>query len=288
MFSFTRCILVVFDFFERQKMRTTRRWKICFLILLPLMLLLGCMTNARADTYQGLWWNANESGWGMSITQHSNMVFAALYTYDGAGHPTWYVMSSCPISANSCTGDIYKVVNGTSPLLPWNGVPKDVSSAGTGTLTFTDTNTGTFNYILNGISGSKSISRQIFATGTTQPAVDYTDLWWNPNESGWGVALTQQYEVIFATWYTYNSSGNAIWYVASRCAVTHDFYRDSCIGELYQFTAGRSLTSAWDSSAMTSVVVGTVTFTFTDTSNGSMSYSINGVTGSRVITRQGF
>ena len=30
------------------------------------------------NSYQGLWWNANESGWGMSITQHRDIIFAAL------------------------------------------------------------------------------------------------------------------------------------------------------------------------------------------------------------------
>jgi hypothetical protein len=34
--------------------------------------------------------------------------------------------------------------------------------------------------------------------------------------------------------------------------------------------------------------VGAVTFAFTDANNGSMSYSIHGVTGNRVITRLGF
>jgi len=46
----------------------------------------------------------------------------------------------------------------------------------------------------------KTIERQQFSSGTAAQAVDYTDLWWNANESGWGVALTQDVGMIFAAW----------------------------------------------------------------------------------------
>jgi|GEM_PF-5941251 len=66
-----------------------------------------------ASHLTGLWWNQNESGWGMSITQLDAMAFLAWYTYDSIGQPTWFVMSSCPLVGNGCTGDIYSVVGGT-------------------------------------------------------------------------------------------------------------------------------------------------------------------------------
>ena len=244
----------------------------------------GSVTVATAPAYQGLWWNQSEPGWGMSITQHSSMLFAALYTYDQTGQPEWYVMSNCPVSVNSCRGSIFKFSGGTSPAVPWNSADKVVSNAGTGTLTFTDADNGTFDYILNGISGSKSITRQVFATGTTPPAVDYTDLWWNPNEPGWGVALTQEYGMIFAAWYTYDATGKAIWYVVSSCPVVGS----GCTGDVYQVTGGSPLTSIWKGFGKTVTKAGSLTFVFTDANNGSMSYSINGVSGDRTITRQGF
>ncbi len=234
--------------------------------------------------YQGLWWNPDESGWGMSVTQHGSMIFAAMFTYDQAGQPTWYVMSSCPLSGPACSGEIYKVVGGTGPGVPWNGTGKVVSSAGTGTLTFTDVDHGKLSFILGGISGSKTISRQVFANGTTLPTVDYTDLWWNQNESGWGVSLTQQFGMIFAIWYTYDANGKAIWYVASSCPVMGA----GCSGDLYQVTGGSPLTSVWNGANKLVNKVGTVSFAFSDSASGTMTYSINGVTGNRAITRQGF
>lgn len=237
-----------------------------------------------AQSYRGLWWNPDQSGWGMSVSQHGSMIFNAIYTYDQAGQPAWYVMSSCPVSGTSCSGEIYQVTGGTPPTSTWNGAAKVVSSVGTGTLSFADANTGTFSYNINGVSGNKIIYRQVFAADATQPAVDYTDLWWNSNESGWGVALTQQYGMIFAAWYNYDTNGQAIWYVASSCAVASA----GCTGDLYRVTGGSALTSVWNGANKVTTKVGTVTFAFTDANNGTMNYSINGVVGSRNITRQLF
>lgn len=247
----------------------------------------GQFIVADKPAFQGLWWNDLESGWGMSIAKHKNMMFAAVYTYDQVGNPTWYVMSSCPIFniSTSCTGDLYKVSGGTSPSVAWNGAAKSVANVGSGTLAFTDANNGTFKFTIDGVSGSKKITRQIFASGTTPPAVDHTDLWWNPNENGWGAALTQQYGTIFATWYAYDTSGKAIWYVASNCVMS----ANACTGDIYQVNGGSSLTTAWTGANKVTKAVGTLTITFTDASNGTMNYTINGSAAQkRDITRQLF
>ena len=233
--------------------------------------------------YTGLWWNANESGWGMSITQHGNINFVAAYTYDQAGLPAWYVMSNCPVSGNSCTGALYRVSGGTPPTAPWNGSGKVVSQVGSATLSFANADNASFSFSIDGIAGSKSITRQIFATGGT-PAVDYSDLWWNPDESGWGVALTQQVNTIFATWYAYDATGRAIWYVASDCAIVGS----GCSGVLYRVSGGSPLTAPWNGANRVVTAVGTLSINFSDASNGTLNYVIGGVGASRSITRQAF
>lgn len=242
------------------------------------------VTTPPTSSYQGLWVNPNESGWGLTLSQHNNMVIAGLGTYDQAGQPIWYVMLSCPISGNACTGDIHQISGGTSPVLPWNGAGIAMTRVGTGTLTFADANNGTFIFTINGASGSKSITRWIFAAGASPPAVDYTDLWSNPNEAGWGVALTQEFGVIVAAWFAYDANGNPVWYVASSCPVSGN----GCSADLYQIKGGSELTVAWNDSNMVVTKVGEVTFAFTAANNGSMSYSINGAMGNRVITRAAF
>ncbi|WP_239796011.1 RCC1 domain-containing protein [Candidatus Nitrotoga arctica] len=237
-----------------------------------------------ASPLTGLWWNQNESGWGMSLTQRDSMAFLAWYTYDSIGKPTWFVISSCPLVGSGCTGDLYSVVGGTPLGVPWNGSGKVVTKVGTGSVAFSDNNTGTLNYSVNGVNGTKQITRQMFATGSVQPSVNYSALWWNQNESGWGVAITQQYGMIFATMYTYDASGNPVWYVASSCPLSGN----NCAGDLYQVTGGSAPTVTWNDATKVVTKVGTVNFAFQNSSAGTLTYTINGVSGSKLISRQLF
>ena len=238
--------------------------------------------TAITNNYQGLWWaGQNESGWGMSLTQHGDILFVAMYTYDEAGLPIWYVITNCPVTPSGCSGDIYRVNGGTPPTVPWTGQGRILTKVGIGTLAFSNSSSGTFTFNINNIAGFKAITQQIFGNSANSPAFDYTDLWWNPTESGWGVSLTQQSNIIFAAWYTYDAAGKPIWYVATNCPAT----ATGCTAPVYQFTGGAPLTSQWRG-VNPANEVGRVTFAFSDPANGTMSYTINGVTSSRVITRQ--
>lgn len=256
--------------------------------VIRLFILLGLFfstfASAATSSLTGLWWNPNESGWGMSLTQQGTTVFVAWYTYDSNGKPVWYVMSSCPVVGDGCTGDIYDVKGGTPLGMPWNGSGIAVTKVGTGTLTFSDYNTGAFNYSVNGVSGTRNIIRQVFATGASQPATDYSALWWNEGESGWGVALTQQYGTIFATLYSYDDSGNPVWYVASNCTLSGN----GCSGDLYQVTGGSAPSVAWNGANLAVAQVGSINFAFSDSSTGAMSYTINGVSSSKAVAWQLF
>jgi hypothetical protein len=232
----------------------------------------------------GLWWNENESGWGMSVTQHGPMIFVAWYTYDPFGSPTWYVMSSCPILANACTGDIYAVTGGKSFVTPWQGSSIVETKVGVGILSFVNANTGVFNYSINGVTSLKYITRQVFTTGLVAPNPDYSDLWWNPAESGWGVSITQQYGTMFAVMFGYDFFGNPTWYYASNCVV----YGNGCSGELYQASGGTMPTAIWDGTNLLETKVGIIEFVFLDGSNGIMNFFINGVPVTKLITRQSF
>lgn len=245
---------------------------------------------AGSALYSGLWGNSGESGWGMSITQHGNTLFSAIYTYDAVGEPTWYVMSNCPLAAsNSCTGELYKVTGGSAPTVPWNGSGKVIGSVGSATLTFQDASHGQLAFTIKGVAGSKSIEKQRFSNGTAQFATDYTDLWWNSGESGWGVALTQDLGMIFAAWFTYDDAGSPTWYVASSCPLASSpITGNTCTGDLYRVTGGSPLTVPWVGSGRTVASAGTVLFSFSSASDARMSYTINGVSAVRNIVRQAF
>jgi hypothetical protein len=116
--------------------------------------------------YTDLWWDPKEPGLGISITQHpSDRLFAAWFVYDVAGKPVWYTLqpgewSSWPLS-DIYTGPIYKT---SGPYFASAFDPKlvTVTPVGTGTLTFTDYTTASFEYTVEGVSGSKSLTRMPF------------------------------------------------------------------------------------------------------------------------------
>ena len=112
--------------------------------------------------YQGLWWNASESGWGINFAHAGDQVFATWYTYDTSGKAWWLSMLAARTTGNTYTGTIN--VDSGPPFNNFVGafVPTMV---GNGTLTFADANNGSFSYIVNGVHGSKAITRYDLGTG---------------------------------------------------------------------------------------------------------------------------
>jgi hypothetical protein len=131
-----------------------------------------------------------------------------------------------------------------------------------------------------GLSAARRLSR--LGRG---PAIDYTDLWWNPNESGWGLNLVQHpSRVIFGVWYTYEQDGTRTWYVMPGGAWTS---ATTYTGTLYA-TAGPPFDAPFKSDQVETRQVGTATLTFSNANSGTFAYSVDGVSGTKSITRQPF
>jgi hypothetical protein len=111
--------------------------------------------------------------------------------------------------------------------------------------------------------------------------IDYTDLWYNPSESGWGVNLIQQNNVIFATLFVYGPDNSARWYVASSLVGGGNNFT----GQLFQ-TTGPAFTGTFNPGAVTATPVGNMTLTFTSVSTGTQTYSVNGATVNKQVQRQ--
>jgi len=238
--------------------------------------------------YQDLWWAGSaENGWGMSLTQHGATIFGAFYIYDGEGRPQWVVMpgGSWNAAQTAYSGALY------IPTGSWFGA-YDASRlapgapVGSATLTFTSASTATLAYTINGVSGQKSIRRQLFGPPDSTPVATYGDLWWGGGaQNGWGVAINQQYRTLFSVWYTYDASGRNVWYVIPGGAWTST---NTFSGTAYRTSGSAWLGVPYDPAALVPHAVGTVTFTFHDRDNATMSYAVDGVTQSKPIARQPF
>ena len=246
--------------------------------------------------YTDLWWNApanSESGWGMNLNHQGDIIFATLFTYDSTGAPLWLVMPDGAKQVDgSFTGDLFHTSGAPFNASPWNPALTVATKVGTMTLVFTGTSTATLTYVYNGTTVTKNIMRESFSTSTTvctptsadrTSASNFQDLWWNPNESGWGLNVTQQGSTTFATLFDYDSTGHATWYVMSNGAQTTP---GNFTGTLYTTTGPVFNASPW--TAITPTAVGTMSLHFSTGTTGQLTYTVNGTTVQKAIQRQTF
>ncbi len=122
------------------------------------------------------------------------------------------------------------------------------------------------------------------APASTFGSADFTDLWWNPSENGWGVNVIQQGDTLFATLFVYGADNSARWYVGSALRSSGG---SSFSGTLYQ-TTGPYFGTTFNPGAVGLTTVGSMTFSFSGDSAGTVSYSVNGVNVTKSIVRQSF
>ena len=249
---------------------------------------------------QGLWWRSpagSESGWGINLVHQGETIFATWFTYDLNGEGMWLVMSNgARTGDNTYSGALYRTTGPPLASTPFDPSRVGYTAVGQLSLAFSDSNTGTLTATVNGSQVVKPITRMIFAApvpsctigGASGAAPNYQDLWWRSpagSESGWGVNLTHQGDVIFATWFTYGPDGRGMWLSASDAVkVGNGIYS----GTLYRTTGPPFNAEPWNSSAVTRTAAGIVTFTFGDANNGVMAYTVEGVSQNKPITRMVF
>lgn len=96
----------------------------------------------------------------------------------------------------------------------------------------------------------------LVALPTTAGAADYTDLWFDSAESGWGVNVVQSEKFMFLTFFIYGKDNKPTWYTAQLTANGQGAYT----GGLY-LTQGTYFALPWDASQFAISKVGTATFT---------------------------
>ncbi|MFZ3322835.1 MAG: fibronectin type III domain-containing protein [Usitatibacter sp.] len=245
------------------------------------------LVNSIPTSYQGMWWaGLQENGWGLTITQHQDALFLAWYIYDSAGNPHWIVMPNGEWnnSHTSFAGELYM------PTGSWYGNYDTAhfdagASVGIGSINFTSGSTAELSYTVGSVFGFKSISRLAFGAVNTAPITDYTDMWWGGTaQDGWGVVLTQQYHNIFAAWYTYDSSGQTTWFVMPDGAWSNNTYS----GPLYSTKGTPVIGGTYNAAELVVTPAGTLSITFTDANDATMTYTVNGLTQTKLITRLPF
>ena len=118
------------------------------------------------------------------------------------------------------------------------------------------------------------------------PAFDFTDLWWDPAESGWGLNLIQHASnKVFGVMYTYEAPNRATWFVLPDGAWSSPFVYT---GAIYRANGPAFNNPAFNPALVRVTQIGLATLTFTDRNNGTFAFTVDGVRVTKTITRQPF
>jgi hypothetical protein len=248
------------------------------------------LRSDRVDTnYTALWWDSTEPGWGLNLNHQGNILFGTLFTYGDDGSPMWLVMSRADRNADgSYSGTLRRTTGGPFNSSPWGGYSQ--VDVGTMRLAFHGADDATLTYSVNGRQVQKNVQRMSFKT-PPECSWSYfdrswqenvTDLWWNEAEPGWGINLVQQQNTVFATLFTYGADRRDLWLLMS--AGTMDS-AGRVTGDLFRTTGPRFDSTQWSATPIQYAQVGTMTLDFEDGKSGTLTYTVNGVTVSKPISR---
>ena len=132
------------------------------------------------------------------------------------------------------------------------------------------------------ILAAAALALALPAPAQSVPAANFTDMWWNPSESGWGLSILQHAATnqVYAVWYHYDprtpdvsttldsTDYKPLWIVMSGGTWTTP---TTVTGPAY-ITNGTPFFQAGSSTVVQSA--GTFTLSFSDARNGTFSYSI--------------
>jgi hypothetical protein len=124
------------------------------------------------------------------------------------------------------------------------------------------------------------------ATYATTSTANLTDMWVNNQESGWGLFIDQQADVILGTLFIYDKFGTATWYTVQwKLTSIGPPNTPSYTGTLYQTSGPAFSTVPYDPKLVTYRPVGEATIQFGDDAHALLNYTIDGGGAVKQITR---
>jgi DNA-binding beta-propeller fold protein YncE len=227
-----------------------------------------------------LWHDPNEPGWGVFLDQQGTTLFASLFTHDAAADPTWFVMSNGARQPDGAfVGELYRTRG------PFATGRTTIEPVGTMRFAPGEGNAAKLSYSVGGIAHTKAVERFRFSPVLRECAwsvdpqkgaldrMNFTSLWWNPGEPGWGLALSHQGDTTFGILFVYDGQDRPAWFVMSSGI---EKTRGTFGGRLYRAARGRI------------EEVGSMSLKFSTGNDGVLSYRVDGAEVEKEITRQTF
>lgn len=241
------------------------------------------------------WWRPSEAGWGLFIFDQGDVLAPAWFTYDSDGEPTWFLAAGAfPQADGSYTGDLFRFTGAPFDRIQGPAITSE-TQIGNIRLAFGDDDSLEFEYEVGSLPAQqKQLSRFPFGdrtlacrpspTPSRAAASNYSDMWYDPASSGWGLFINQVDQTLVAIWYTYDSDGEPVFFVITASPEAPSQNRFS--GIVYRQPDGTPFSEINDMEPSGEAIeIGTASFEFSDGENGSFRYTIGSVEQSKPITR---
>ncbi len=259
----------------------------------------AAVSPGNGVNYEGLWWSSpagSESGWGLNVSHQGDTIFATWFTYDESNNPLWLTLTATRTPAGTFTGPIHYMTGPAfdSPRFDPSRVSR--TSVGSATLAFSGPTEGMFSFTANATTMSKPIVRMefaapmpvcVFSGAPSANGGSHQGLWWaDPpgSESGWGINLNHQGDIIFATWFTFNRDGTPLWLTTTARKSADGRFT----GPLYQTRGSAYDVAQYDTTKFAVAPVGNATFSFIDSNMAMFGYEAFNVAQTKRITRTFF
>ncbi len=266
--------------------------------------LAGSNTSGQSGVYQrsnplvapvrsATWWKSNESGWGLTIFDQGNVLAPAWFTYDSDGEPTWFLVGGAfPQPDGSYRGDLLRLTG--TPFDRIDGpAATSATPIGNVVLRYSGEDTLAFQYTALGTTQTKTLGRFPFGARTfactaspdasRDDAENVSDLWTGAvANAGWGLTLFHVDNSLFAGWYTYDTDGEAVFFVIATTRQADGSFTGPIVrqrnGVPFLMIDGQASSAGSD-------VVGNAIFRFADGDSGTFSYTVGSVVQSKPIVR---
>lgn len=219
--------------------------------------------------YTDVWVDPGRPGSGVFIDQQGATLFATLFTQDPHGDPTWMFMSNGVRQADgSFAGDLYRMRG------PRSDGARNFAAVGSLRFHPGKGDAATVIYYADGTLHTRSVQRFRFGEAGRQcrwsaspekaigERTNFTALWSNPADPGWGIAVSHLGDTAFALLFTYDEAGRPAWLVMSRGKRNA---QGAFTGELYRAARGRV------------EAAGTLSLAFSGADAGTLRYRLAGL-----------
>ena len=134
-------------------------------------------------------------------------------------------------------------------------------------------------------SATFSVTNETIGRDSNYPAYNFTDLWWNPAESGWGISIHVKRSILFAAWFAYDSTGAPTWYtIQGGRWISPNIFSG---GRIYKAKSNPNA-GPGPLTQLSIFEAGTATIVFNAYDQATMTFVVDGLGGSKNIVRQVF